>query len=156
VNDALRSKEKRESPRTAGESATTSESGHRQLIAAAGAAAIAFRASEHCEAGDVGAALLTDDGRMFSGCSVDCKCGIGFCAEHSAVAEMLKARTTRVRAVVAVNGNGTILPPCGRCRELLYQVDPANLDTDVILAADRAVKLRELLPYPWQPTHKPG
>jgi cytidine deaminase len=61
-----------------------------------------------------------------------------------------------VRAVVAVNGSGSILPPCGRCRELLYQIDPANLDTDVILAADRVVKLRELLPYPWQPSHKPG
>jgi cytidine deaminase len=127
-----------------------------RLIAAARAAAIAFPASQHCEAGDGGAALLTEDGRLFSGCSVDCKCGIGFCAEHSAVAEMLKTRTSRVRAVVAVNSEGRILPPCGRCRELLYQVDPANLDTDVILAADRAVKLRELLPYPWQPSHKPG
>jgi cytidine deaminase len=127
-----------------------------RLIAAARAVAIAFPASQHCEAGDVGAALLTEDGRLFSGCSVDCKCGIGFCAEHSAVAEMLKTRTSRVRAVVAVNSEGRILPPCGRCRELLYQVDPANLDTDVVLAADRTVKLRELLPYPWQPSHKPG
>jgi cytidine deaminase len=127
-----------------------------KLIVAAAEAAVAYAASAHCEAGDVGAALLTDDGRVFSGCSVDCKCGIGFCAEHSAVAAMLKTRTSRVRAVVAVNGNRAILPPCGRCRELLYQIDPANLDTDVILAPDRVVKLRELLPEPWQPTHKPG
>ena len=126
------------------------------LIVAAAEAAVAFRSSPDCEAGDVGAALVTDDGRMFTGCSVDCKCGIGFCAEHAAVAEMLKTRRSRVRAVVAVNGNRTILPPCGRCRELLYQVDPANMDTDVILAPDRVVKLRDLLPYPWQPTHKPG
>jgi cytidine deaminase len=156
MNDALHDRVNRGGPGPTGKAATGTAMDHGPLIAAAAAAAIAFRASEHCEVGDVGAALLTDDGRVFSGASIDCKCGIGFCAEHSAVAEMLKTRATRVRAVVAVNGNGTVLPPCGRCRELLYQVDPANLDTDVILAADLSVKLRELLPYPWQPTHKPG
>jgi cytidine deaminase len=83
------------------------------------------------------------------------RCGIGFCAEHSAVADMLKRHEARIRAVVAVNDDGAVLPPCGRCRELLYQIDPANLDADVVLGASEIVKLRELLPHPWQPRHWP-
>ena len=58
--------------------------------------------------------------------------------------------------MVAVNDDGAVLPPCGRCRELIYQIDPANLDTDVIVERGEVVKLRDLLPHPWQPKHWPG
>jgi cytidine deaminase len=127
---------------------------YEELIAAARAATVSFAASEDCHAGVVGAALLTEDGRVFSGCSIDASCGIGFCAEHAAIAEMLKHRATRIRAIVASNEGGRILPPCGRCRELMFQVDHANLDADVVIAANRVAKLRELLPFPWQ--HRRG
>ena len=48
-----------------------------------------------------------------------------------------------------------VIPPCGRCREFIRQIDPANLDTDVVLGRDTSaqVKLRDLLPsneWPWQ------
>jgi cytidine deaminase len=101
----------------------------------------------------VGAAALSESGVVYTGCSVELRCGIGFCAEHSAVADMLKHRESRIRAIVAVNDDGVVLPPCGRCREMLYQVDPSNLDSDVVLARDEVVKLRDLLPRPWQPVH---
>ena len=39
-----------------------------------------------------------------------------------------------------------MLPPCGRCREFMRQVDPQNLGTRVVLSRDEAVELRELLP----------
>jgi hypothetical protein len=39
-----------------------------------------------------------------------------------------------------------VLPPCGRCREFIREVDPANLDTEVILGSDQSALLRELLP----------
>jgi cytidine deaminase len=126
-----------------------------ELIARARAVAVLFRASEHCDAGMVGAAILSESGAVYTGCSVDLRCGIGFCAEHAAAADMLKHGEARVRAVVAVNDDGVVLPPCGRCRELLYQVHADNLDADVVLAPDSVVKLRELLPHPWQPRHWP-
>jgi cytidine deaminase len=72
----------------------------------------------------VGAALLRTSGTLDTGVSVDLECGIGFCAEHAAVAEMLKPRESEVRVIVAVNSEKEVLPPCGRCRELLWQVDP--------------------------------
>jgi cytidine deaminase len=124
------------------------------LITEARRATVSFETSVDCRAGVAGAALLTEDGHMFSGCSIDCSCGIGFCAEHSAIAEMLKHRKTRIRAIVVNHYGGLILPPCGRCRELMFQVDHANLDADVLIAADKVVKLRELLPHPWQ-AHRP-
>ena len=75
-----------------------------------------------CVAGNVAAALETEDGTIYTGICLDLACGVGFCAEHSAVAEMLKHRETAIRQIVAVGDTG-IMPPCGRCRELLMQVD---------------------------------
>lgn len=99
-------------------------------------------------AGAVGAAIETQDGTVYTGINLDLACGIGFCAEHSAVAEMLKSRQTVVRRMVAVNAE-RIVAPCGRCRELLVQVDPRNLDCEVLLPNDMSATLRELLPNAW-------
>ncbi len=55
------------------------------------------------------------------------------CAEAAAIAEMLKHRETHILSVVAVAANGSILSPCGRCREMIAQVNPANLDAQILL-----------------------
>ena len=99
-------------------------------------------------AATVAAAILTTSGRTYTGICVSVSCGIGFCAEHAAVAEMLKARETEIEAIVAVCDDG-VLPPCGRCRELLVQVSLKNLDALVGLPGDRVKPLRELLPEHW-------
>lgn len=95
----------------------------------------------------VGAALLTDKGNVYLGVCMDVACGIGFCAEHSAIAAMITAGEHRIEKIVAVWRDGSILPPCGRCREFIHQIDEANWDTQVIVAKDKTVTLRELLPY---------
>lgn len=99
--------------------------------------------------GYVGAALITTNGNLHTGINVSVNCGIGFCAEHSAVSEMIKHGETKIRKIVAATANGAILPPCGRCRELLFQVDAFNLDTAVILEKGEQ-PLRNLLPHNWQ------
>jgi cytidine deaminase len=104
-----------------------------------------FQCSKDCTAGSVGAALLAASGEVFTGICIDTNCSLGFCAEHAAIAEMLKHRQTQIVAVIAVNYKGFVIPPCGRCRELLHQVDLANWDTKVILD-DAVVTLRDLLP----------
>lgn len=96
----------------------------------------------------VGAALMTASGRVFTGINLDLACGIGFCAEHAAVAEMLKSRETVVRCIVAVNAE-RIVAPCGRCREMLVQVDPRNLECEVLLPDGASATIRELLPNAW-------
>ena len=122
-----------------------------KLIEAAKAVREAFELREDFSAGSVGAAILTAKGNIYTGICLDLACGLGFCAEVAAVAEMLKARETHVLAVVAVSKRG-VLTPCGRCRETIAQVDAQNLDCSVILGDDREVPLRELLPEHWLPT----
>jgi cytidine deaminase len=73
-------------------------------------------------------------------------CGLGFCAEHAAVAELLKARQSEVRMVVAVDDGGAVLPPCGRCRELLRQADRRNAAARVVFGAGDGAALADLLP----------
>src|SRR3989338_5350049 len=98
---------------------------------------------------DCGCALITDKGNIYLGVSIDTSSSIGFDAEQSAIAAMVTAGEYKIKKIVAVLEDGTVLPPCGRCREFMYQIDEDNLDTDVIIKKDKIVKLRELLPYPW-------
>jgi cytidine deaminase len=105
-------------------------------------------AAEYLSAGSVATALRTTQGNIYTGICLDLACGIGFCAEHAAIAEMLKARETEISMIVAV-GEDVILPPCGRCRELMAQVNIQNLNTQVILPGGRIRPLRELLPEYW-------
>jgi cytidine deaminase len=105
-------------------------------------------ATPDCSAGSVAAAIRAKSGKIYSGVCLHLPCGIGFCAEHAAVAEMLKSRETRVDAIVAVSGAG-VLPPCGRCRELLALLDPGNFDAIIFLPDGRTAVLRDLLPEHW-------
>jgi cytidine deaminase len=105
-------------------------------------------AAEDLTAGSVATALRTRQGNIYTGICLDLACGIGFCAEHAAIAEMLKARETEIIMIVAVDIE-KILPPCGRCRELMAQVNVQNLNTQVILPGGRIRPLRELLPDYW-------
>ncbi len=102
------------------------------------------------EVGQVGSALITDQGNIYLGVCMDISSGIGFCAEHSAIAAMVTAGESRIRKLAAISADGKLMPPCGRCRELLYQIDRGNLETEVILEAGRPTRLADLLPHRWQ------
>jgi cytidine deaminase len=94
--------------------------------------------------------LLSASGKLYYGVCMDISSGIGFCAEHAAVAAMITAGESRIAKVVAVWGEDKVLPPCGRCRELIYEIDEANYDSpEVILGENTVVKLKELLPHPY-------
>jgi predicted RNase H-like nuclease len=105
-----------------------------------------IRTSDHCSAGSVASVIISRSGNTYTGICLDFSCGLGFCAEHAAVAEMLKAHESEIGFVVAVDGDGNVLPPCGRCREMMWQLNPVNKNAIVVLAVDRARHLSELLP----------
>ena len=90
--------------------------------------------SSSAEAGGVGAALLAANGLVYTGVCIDIACSIGFCAEHAAAAPMITAGENRVLKMVAVNWDGQILPPCGRCREFISQLHDDNRHTEVLVA----------------------
>ncbi len=121
-----------------------------QLIETANAARRCRQLTDECIVGEVSSALLTAEGNVYTGISISTACGIGFCAEHSAVAQMVTAGESRIRKIVALSEGGRVIPPCGRCRELLYQVDRGNLRTEVVLGLERSMTLVELLPERWQ------
>jgi cytidine deaminase len=108
------------------------------------------RLSDAAEAGGVGAALLAESGAVYVGVCIDTRCSMGFCAEHAAAAAMVTAGESRVVRMVAVNWNGVILPPCGRCREFISQLHRDNANTEVLVAEGVTATLRDLLPSDWR------
>jgi cytidine deaminase len=70
----------------------------------------------------VGAAALTEDGRIVSGCNIEnASYGLTLCAECSLVSELFMTGGGRLVAFTCVDGHGNILMPCGRCRQLLFE-----------------------------------
>jgi cytidine deaminase len=100
--------------------------------------------------GQVACSLVTHAGNTYSGVCIDTGSGTGFCAEHAAIAAMVTAREYKIAKIVAVwrdpEGAIVVLPPCGRCREFIRQIEPTNLDTKVVLSALNTARLRDLLP----------
>lgn len=100
------------------------------------------------EAATVAAAIRSSTGKIYTGVCIHLSCGIGFCAEHAAAAEMIKAGETQIQMIVAV-ADDCILSPCGRCREFLMQIDSRNAESIVILDRDQSARLGDLLPHHW-------
>ena len=103
------------------------------------------------DAGGVGSAILTDSGNVYRGVTIDTNSGMGFCAEHSAIAAMITAGESHIAKVVSVwhddkEDKWYVLPPCGRCREMMKQIDERNLEANVVLGKNDVMKLKELLP----------
>ncbi len=100
--------------------------------------------------GDVGCALVSDTGKIYQGVCIDAPSGMGFCAEHAAIGALITAGESKIKRIVAVWKDGTdtyVVSPCGRCREFMRAIDESNMDTEVFIAADKKVSLRELLPH---------
>ncbi|MFH0862347.1 MAG: cytidine deaminase [Candidatus Altiarchaeota archaeon] len=97
--------------------------------------------------GEVGSCLRADDGSLYSGVSLDLWCGVGFCAEHSAIAAMVSnSKATGLDTIVACTDKG-VIPPCGRCREMMHLIDGRNRkNTWVIVSKSEKKRLMELLP----------
>ena len=104
----------------------------------------------------VGAALLADDGRIYSGVNVEnASYGLTVCAERNAVAAMVVSGPRRILAMAVCTANGG--SPCGACRQVLREF--AALEAPVYLgAADGQVHdttLGALLPRSFGPEHLP-
>ena len=106
--------------------------------------------SAEAKAGEVGAALLSESGKIYTGVCIETSCSMGFCAEHAAAAAMVTAGENRVVKMIAVDTNGKILPPCGRCREFISQLHEENWQAEVMVKEGTIVTLRTLLPYNWR------
>jgi cytidine deaminase len=103
------------------------------------------------QTGYTGCALLTKKDNIYTGVNIDLSCGIGFCAEHSAIATMITNNEFDIKKIVAYSSIDKIIPPCGRCRELMSQISKYNYNsTEVIISNNKSKKLKELLPLDWK------
>lgn len=73
----------------------------------------------------VGAAVLTDQGEVFTGCNVEnASYGLTNCAERSAIftaVQQTKADKLGIRAVAVVTGDDVPCSPCGACRQVIFE-----------------------------------
>lgn len=70
----------------------------------------------------VGAAALADDHRVITGCNVEnISYGLGLCAECAVVCALHAGGGGRLVALSCVDGQGSVLMPCGRCRQVLLE-----------------------------------
>src|SRR5262245_16217026 len=73
----------------------------------------------------VGAAVLTDQGQVFTGCNVEnASYGLTICAERSAIFTAVQQAADKklsIRAVAVVNGNDVPCSPCGACRQVIFE-----------------------------------
>ena len=77
----------------------------------------------------VGAAATVDDGRVLVGCNVEnAAYGVVLCAECGVVSSLHATGGGRLTHVVCVNGDGDVIMPCGRCRQLLWENGGATLE----------------------------
>lgn len=77
----------------------------------------------------VGAAALVEDGRIVSGCNVEnAAYGVALCAECGLVSQLHLTGGGRLTHFVCVDGAGTVIMPCGRCRQLLWENGGAGLE----------------------------
>jgi cytidine deaminase len=63
---------------------------------------------------------------------------------------MITAGEHIIKKIIAVNHDGIILPPCGRCREFLSQLANENMNTQIMVREDVVVSLKDLLPHDWR------
>ncbi|MEU5691163.1 cytidine deaminase [Actinosynnema sp. NPDC020468] len=79
----------------------------------------------------VGSAALCDDGRIVVGCNVEnASYGLGLCAECAMAGQLRLTGGGRFVAVACRSGAGELLMPCGRCRQVLYELGGAECLVD--------------------------
>lgn len=101
----------------------------------------------------VGAALLAEDGRVFTGCNVEnAAYGNTLCAERTALVKAVSEGCRKFTRLAVVGNSTNYCWPCGACRQMLYEFAP---DLEVLVARKdhQFVKfpLRALLPHGFGP-----
>ena len=99
----------------------------------------------------VGAALETADGKVYGGCNMEnCTYGLTVCAERVAVWKAASEGESEFRRIAIVADTATLTPPCGPCRQILWEYCG---DVEVILSnlqgKQASYRLSDLFPHPF-------
>ncbi len=98
----------------------------------------------------VGAALLSGDGRLFTGCNIEnASLTLSVCAERVALLKALSEGATDLKAIAIACATEEPCYPCGSCRQMLFEYAPG---IKILLPSRRSITvlgLKELLPMPF-------
>ncbi|MFZ5926745.1 MAG: cytidine deaminase [Acidobacteriota bacterium] len=102
----------------------------------------------------VGAALEEEDGRIFTGCNVEsASYGLTMCAERVAAFRAVADGGRRFVRIAVATDSKTLTPPCGACRQVLWELCG---DVEILLlnldGARETMRLSTLLPRPFDAT----
>lgn len=106
----------------------------------------------------VGAAVLTSEGRMFSGCNIENSTyGLTLCAERVAIFKAISEGARQFTRLAVVADTEELTPPCGACRQIIWEfcgdvvVEVVNLK-----GGSRTFRVAELLPVPFERSYLGG
>jgi cytidine deaminase len=101
----------------------------------------------------VGAAAIVDDGRLITGCNVEnAAYGVALCAECTMAGQLRLTGGGRLTAVACRSGSGDLLMPCGRCRQILFELGGPDCLVDT---PDGPAPMSEVLPHAFGPADLP-
>jgi cytidine deaminase len=119
----------------------------------------AIRARENAHAPfsgfKVGAAVETGDGLIYSGCNVEnATYSLTLCAERVAIFKAISEGTRQFKRMVVAADTETLTPPCGSCRQILWEFCG---DIDLVLVnlqgKSESFRLKDLFPRPFDASY---
>ncbi len=101
----------------------------------------------------VGAAVLTESGKIFSGCNVEnASYGLCNCAERTAIFTAVAARERKLKCVVVYTPTPEATAPCGACRQVIYEFGPKARVISYCASRDQIdARITALLPAAFGP-----
>ncbi len=115
----------------------------------------AIRAREHARAPfsqfKVGAAIEDETGRVFTGCNIEnATYGLTLCAERVAVFKAISEGASRFKHIAVVADTEALTPPCGACRQILWEFcGDAALTLANLAGRAETISLKEIFPRPF-------
>ena len=102
----------------------------------------------------VGAAVIAEDGNIFTGCNVEnASYGLTICAERNALSSLIASGNRRPVSIAIVAKDGELCPPCGACRQVLMEFNP---NMEIVLESGggkfETYKLSDILPLSFSAT----
>jgi cytidine deaminase len=103
----------------------------------------------------VGAALRTRTGEVVTGCNIEnASYGLTLCAERVAVFKAVSEGMRRFDAIAVVADSKRLTPPCGPCRQILWEFcGDIRVHMSDLRGRTRTMRLSELLPFPFDRSH---
>jgi cytidine deaminase len=117
----------------------------------ASALAVRLRAHAPFSRFQVGAALEDENGRIFTGCNIEnATYGLTLCAERVAVFKAISEGAAKITRIVVVSDTDVLTPPCGACRQILWEFcGDAELTLANLAGKLETMSVKEIFPRPF-------